>query len=289
MMYYAHLANRRLIELSGEDTIVFLQGLISNDATRLKKGETIYAALLSPQGRFLHDFFLLPWKDSVLLDCDVSSLPDLTQRLTMYKLRSRVTLTPRDDMAVAAIWGDKAPKLSAFPDPRMAQLGWRIADDVKTIQTACEKEGIKALGAEAYEQLRLASGIPDGAHDMVREKSLLLEFGFEDLHGVDFTKGCYVGQEVTARTKYRGQLRRFIYHVHADNALPACGTAVTSDGAAIGELRSSRDGIGLALLEVAAVEKAHAEGKNFEAGNMGFKATLPPWISHPPKALIRGE
>jgi len=278
-MRYATLP-RRIIEVSGDDAAAFLQGLVSNDVSRLQKGEAVYAALLTPQGKFLHDFFLVPQGASILIDCDKDSLPDLLARLTMYKLRSKVTIGAKENLGVAAIWGNQKPEMEVFPDPRLAQLGWRAVGDINAIASGC-----KPATFDDYERFRLELGVPDGARDMVRDKSLLLEFGFEDLHGVDFKKGCYVGQEVTARSKYRGQVRRFIYQVRADKVLPPAGTPVVLADVPVGELRSVAGNIGLALLKVEAVEKA----QEFHAAGVACKAALPSWVLHPPKALVVGE
>ena len=293
-MFYAHLADRAVISISGDDAFVFLQGLVSNDVMRLKKGESVYAALLTAQGKFLHDFFLMPQGDSILLDCNKQGAADLLARLAMYKLRSKVTLEAKDDAGVVAVWGEDSgsgfrASEAWFSDPRMPQLGWRFIGNSDAISARCKEQGMTAADDKAYERCRLSLGVPDGAYDMVREKSLLLEFGFEDLHGVDFAKGCYVGQEVTARSKYRGQMRRFIYQVQAEVALPPCGTPVTLDGVAAGELRSGQNGTGLALLNVAMVGNAQSRDHNFEAKNVVFKASLPRWAMHPPKALTIEE
>jgi len=309
-MHYTHLAGRALIECSGEDASVFLQGLVSNDVSRLRDGVAVYAALLAPQGKFLHDFFLLPWQNSILIDCDSQSLPDLLQRLKAYRLRSKVTVgAMAENIGVAAIWDDpdvkcqmsnvknstslpfdSCPLTFAFPDPRLPQLGWRIVGDIVAISAWCQGQGMQPADDTAYDRLRLELGVPEGVCDMVREKSLLLEFGFEDLHGVDFRKGCYVGQEVTARSKYRGQVRRFIYAVRAvAGTLPASGTPVMLGDAPAGELRSGLGSIGLALLKVAEVEKANRSGADLYAEGAVLKAMLPPWVSHPPKALTIEE
>jgi len=292
-MYYTHLAERKLIEISGDESASFLQGLISNDVMRLREGTAVYAALLTPQGKFLHDFFLTKRSSTILIDCAAESLPDLLSRLSMYKLRSKVNIKAKEDLGVAAIWDGKPVQNSAFVmflDPRLAELSWRIIGDIAAIESWCAGQKIPKKTMADYERMRLELGIPDGARDMTREKSLLLEFAFEDLNGVDFKKGCYVGQEVTARSKYRGQVRKFIYQVHATHGtLPPSGTAVTLGDEPAGELRSNQNGIGLALLNVAMVEKALAGDINFQAGDAAFKATLPPWVAHPPKALTIAE
>jgi len=283
-MAYAFLHERGLIGLSGEDAREFLQGLVSNDIRRLQEGGAVYAALLSPQGKFLHDFFIALRGGIFFLDVDKVHLPNLMQRLNLYKLRSKVTIAEEKNSAVAAIWdAEFSIKNSefSFPDPRLRQLGYRIMGNAEVIEQRCQAQHLQAGD---YDRMRLELGVPDGARDMVADKSLLLEFGFEDLHGVDFNKGCYVGQEVTARSKHRAQLRKFIYQVKAHETLPPAGTPVFLGETEIGQMRSSSENIGLALLKLADVEMAEKSNKELYAGAISLKATLPQWVIHRPAA-----
>lgn len=285
-MYYAYLPYRGVIRVSGEDTIPFLQGLVTNDVTRVKNGEAVYAALLTPQGKFLHDFFVVPEGDTILIEVDMARIEELVKRLSMYKLRSKVTIAP-GDKKVTAVWGSEAeshkPEAGIFKDPRLPQLGYRVVGDVDTTRM------MKATPGE-YEAHRLSLGIPDGERDLIPEKSLLLEFGIDQLHGVDFSKGCYVGQEVTARTKYRATLRKFIYKVQADDGLlPEPGTPVLIEDKEAGQMRSSAGNMGLALLSVEQVETARKTHKNFHSGTVLLTASLPTWVTKPPQALTVEE
>ncbi|MDE3060200.1 MAG: folate-binding protein YgfZ [Pseudomonadota bacterium] len=282
-MPYAQLDDRGLLKVSGEEAVAFLQGLVSNDVRPLAQNRAVYAAMLTPQGRFLHDFFLLPWPDGILIDVSSARLPDLLQRLTLYRLRSKINLEPMPGMSVTAAWerdsGFGIQDSGVFSDPRLPELGWRIIGEAVDL-------GPGRADAEAYERHRLDLGVPDGSRDMIADKSLLLEFGFEDLHGVDFAKGCYVGQEVTARSKHRGQVRRFIYHVRAGgDMLPLPGTPVMLGDVQAGEMRSSLGNTGLALLKVAEAEKAEAGRLMFHAGTAALKASLPQWVTRPPAAV----
>lgn len=248
-MLYATLSDRTVIRLSGEDRIAFLQGLITNDANLLTQGEVLYAALLSPQGKFLHDFFLIPYAEQILLDINKTRAADLIGRFNVYKLRSKVQIE-MTDMKVTALWDNpisqQPPAALSYPDPRLPALGWRVYGEVD----------ISGATQGDYEFHRVTLGVPDGATDMHIEKSFLLEFDFERLRGVNFSKGCYVGQEVTARSKFRGQVRRQLTRISAEKILPPLGTSVTSDGVIIGELRSTSGSVGLALLNIEALEKA---------------------------------
>ncbi len=269
-MPYAPLDHRHIIAITGEDRVGFLQGLITNDATLLSSGKPIYAAMLSPQGKFLHDFFLLPDGERLLLDVDGSRADDLLARLNSYKLRAKVTFRPEENLRVTAIWSEPPAALTGaitITDPRLEALG---------IRTYGQQDAPSNIASGSYESHRIQLGIPDGAKDMHRDKSLLLEFDFEALHGVSFSKGCYVGQEVTARSKFRGQVRRQLFIVHADTALPPTGTDITSDGTIVGELRSTEGCDGLALLKT-------DELKNSTAPLMAHGITLshriPEWRS----------
>jgi folate-binding protein YgfZ len=267
-MFYAALDDRAVIALSGEDTIPFLQGLITNDAALLQNNQPLYSALLSPQGKFLHDFFLLPQPERILLDVSRTREADLLSRLKIYRLRSKVTIEQQPQIKVVALWGSNIQSDNhIMPDPRLPAMGYRAYGDAPTLSAISGKEA-------DYEHHRIALGIPDGAKDMHIDKSLLLEFGFENLHGVNFSKGCYVGQEVTARSKFRGQVRKQLYQVwSSDMPLPACGTPITADGMVIGELRSTSANIGLALLRSEEVEKAAV----LMVGDTTLNCRIPNW------------
>mgnify|MGYP000420293001 CR=1 FL=1 len=266
-MPYAHLNDRAVLLLSGDDRVTFLQGLITNDTEKLAQGEALYAALLSPQGKFLHDFFLVPEGNHILIDIHHNRAADLMARLNIYKLRSKIMIAPQPDMHVTAAWEIPAPAQGehVIADPRHPTLGWRIYG--KAAAPTHDPHG-------DYEAHRIALGIPDGVKDMTVDKSLLLEFGFDALHGLSFSKGCYVGQEVTARSKFRGQVRKQLYRVESDAALPASGTSITTGSTVVGELRSTSGKQGLALLKTEEVEKAELP---LMAGDTPLRCRLPEW------------
>jgi folate-binding protein YgfZ len=278
-MKFAPLTHRTLLVVSGEDTLPFLQGLISNDTRKLEQGEAIYAALLTPQGKFLHDLFLVSWNGKIWIDCERARAEDLRKRLTLYKLRSKVTVEMAPEtMGVVAVWDgawtEKSEQYIAFADPRLPELGMRIMGDVKVIEAA--------LSAQAkpgnYDAMRLALGVPDGSRDLIVEKSLLLDWGFDQLHGVDFSKGCYVGQEVTARMRYRGQTKKSMYLVKSTTPLPLAGTKIYCGEIEAGELRSSLDGIGLAVLRMEEVEKSKQSEMPLRAADSILEASFPAWL-----------
>lgn len=285
-MHYNILPHRTVLRLTGEDTLSFLQGLVTNDVSHLKDGEACYAAMLSPQGKFLHDFFIIYWQAAVWIDGNATRTDDLKKRLMLYRLRSKVDITTEQDMAIAAAWGEGAlpssPELSVFADPRHAALGYRVMGRRAALEAYFTAHNIATSDIDAYESTRIALGIPEGAKDMVFDKSLLMEFGFEALHGVDFKKGCYVGQEVTARSKYRAQLKKSLYQVSAvSGTLPPAGTEIRAGEVVVGEMCSSAGSKGLALLRMAELQQAMDAGSKLIAGDVAITAQWPQWMPVP--------
>ena len=259
-----HLLDRAVLSVSGEDRVSFLQGLVSNDVAQATETGAVWAALLTPQGKWLADFFVSARGDRLLLDVEAAQAASLAQRLTRFRLRARVTVEPVP-LQVHAGWDAPAPD-RAVPDPRLAEAGWRLLAEDGPSATA---------DADAYDRHRLRLGLPDGSRDLEAEKTTLLEAGFDELHGVSWTKGCYMGQELTARTKYRGLLKRRLVPVRAEAAVPPPGTPVTVDGTEVGTMRSGRDGEGLALLRIDAL------GKTLVAGGTALQAAVPAWMRLP--------
>ncbi|MEK6746231.1 MAG: folate-binding protein [Pseudomonadota bacterium] len=251
-MFNAFLSQRGLISIGGEDSLEFLQGLVSNDVRQLADGKPVYAALLSPQGRFLHDFFLIPWNGKIFVDVKRDRVGDLFSRLKIYRLRSKVEIAVEESFSVCALWAgvteeNENPDYNIYVDPRLPELGFRAIGRKDAIAEFCQQKSISPVVVEEYEYFRLSLCVPDTS-DMVVEKSLLLESGFEELHGVDFSKGCYIGQEVTARSKFRGQVRKSFYSVKADENLPVSGSKIMVGDEVIGEMRTSLKDIGIALI-----------------------------------------
>ena len=290
---YALLPGRAVLAIEGEDARGLLQGLISNDVERLAPDHAIYATLLTPQGKFLHDFFIAEADGRLLLDCEADRRDDLERRLTFYRLRAKVTLAADDDCVVAALWGDgaatglaeaegSAGRLAggvAYVDPRLAAAGARAFLPRGSAAEALEAAGFAPATAEDYDRHRLSLALPDGSRDIAVEKGFLLENGVDDLNGVDFDKGCYVGQELTARTKHRATIRKRLYRVDVDGALPDPGTPVTVDGRAAGVMRSGRDDVGLALLRVELIAKAAEAGVPLNCGDARLTPVKPDWAT----------
>jgi hypothetical protein len=287
------LGDRAVLEIAGADRRDFLQGLVSNDIAKVRPDRAVYAALLTAQGKYLHDFFIAAIGDVFLLDGEAARLADLKRRLDLYKLRAKVTLAEAGDRYVAAAaFGDDAfdalhlpaePGAAAafaggvaYVDPRLAALGARLLLPRGAGLAPLQAAGFRAADAASYDRARLALGVPDGSRDLVAEKSILLESGFDELNGVDWQKGCYVGQELTARTKYRGLVRKRLLPVTIDGPLPAPGTPVLLGTEDAGEMRSASDGMGLALLRLEALDAASAANP-LTAGPARLTAHKPAW------------
>jgi len=264
------LQDRGILAVTGDDRASFLQGLVSNDTSKLGGG-ALYAALLTAQGKYLHDFIMVERDGVIWLDTEAARLPDLRRRLSIYKLRAKVAIDERPELAVAAVFGGSLPDI-AFPDPRLAELGGRVVLPREQIRATLAGLGLAEADFAAYDSLRLGLGVPDGSRDLVVDKSILLESGFDELNGVDWQKGCYIGQELTARTKYRGLIKKRLFPVHIDGAAPQPGAILTLDGKEAGEMRSSRGDRGLALLRL------ETYARELGADSATVRATTPGWM-----------
>jgi folate-binding protein YgfZ len=267
----AMLEDRGVISVSGADATSFLQGLLTNDVERLAPNEARYAALLTPQGKILFDMIVVraPGQEpAYLIDCTAAQAAELAKRLGFYKLRAKVAIADMSaDRAVAAFWGDEAPSVGEgvlYADPRDPRLGWR-AILPRPIAAAV---GLEHAGE--YEGLRIAAGTPKGGLDFAYADAFPHDANFDLLHGVDFDKGCYVGQEVVSRMKHRGTARKRVARVKLAGPAPAPGTPVMDGELAVGALGSSSGREALAMLRIDRVEDASTAGRPLNAGGVGL-------------------
>ncbi len=283
--HFALLPHRSVIAVGGDDRVEFLQGLISNDTTKVAPGRAVWAALLTPQGRFLNDMFVVDGGDgTLLLETERERAPALAKKLNLYKLRSKVKVEDRSAaLDVAVVFGAGAEKALpidgaiAFVDPRLADLGVRVLAQVGKMAGLLQARGLAEAPLGDYDALRLSLGAPDGSRDLPVEKALLLESGFDELNGVDWKKGCYMGQELTARTKYRGLVRKRLFPVRIEGTLPVSGTTVELDGQDVGELRSGAGERAIAMLRVDAARGGGA----LTAGGARIVPEFPAWMRLP--------
>ena len=295
MSAFTILQDRGLLTVGGSDRSSFLQGLISNDIDRVTKNCAIWAALLTPQGKYLHDFFITEIEGRFFLDCEGTRLMDLGQRLSKYKLRASVDFGIEESMTVATIYGcsvkefftldAKTGAAAAFcggivyRDPRLNDMGVRAILKTDTAKVALQDIGLKEAPAEEYDSFRLSLGIPDGSRDMLVEKSILLESNFEELNGVDWNKGCYMGQELTARTKYRGLIKKRMVPIKLEGSEPAPGTSILCGAKRVGEIRSVRSGLGMALIRLEYIERSESNQVKLLADGVQVTPRKPAWAN----------
>lgn len=264
------LPGRALLTVSGEDRASFLQGLVSNDVTLAMQGamQGVWTALLTPQGKWLADFFVQERDGRLWLDVEAGQAEMIQKLLSRFRLRSKVAIAAEPGRVWAG-WGGAPMPENAFADPRHPAAGWRGPAPEDARPDAEEA---------AYDAHRLAIGLPDGSRDMEAEKSVLLEAGFDELNGVSWSKGCYMGQELTARTKYRGLVKRRLVPVAVEGPLPPRGTAITGpDGTELGEMRSGRESRGLALLRLEALRGLAP----LACGEARLTPDIPAWMKLP--------
>ena len=293
--FFSPLDNRGVVSVSGKDAASFLQGLVSNDVDRVSESRAIWAAFLTPQGKFLHEFMIVKHDDGFLLDCERDRRDDLITRLTRFRLRAKVDIKPEDDGAIAAAWGDdvfdtfdipatpgsavRRSDVIIFADPRLTDIGVRLVGPPEDLATVAETLDFQLTDGSAYDQKRIELGLPDGSRDLDVEKALLLENGFEELAGVDFDKGCYIGQELTARTHYRALIKKRLLPVKIDGPVPDPGAPLTVDGKHAGEMRSAIGSDGLALVRLGVWQSA--PGGILMCGDSRITPTPAPWMTLP--------
>jgi len=269
----ALLEDRGVVSVGGEDAASFLQGLLTNDVETLNPGEARYAGLLTPQGKILFDMIVVRAPAGAgaafLIDCAAAQAPDLARRLGFYKLRARVSIA--DESAargVAAFWGappDRLPEGAIYADPRDPRLGWRA------ILPRAAATAVGTEHAATYEALRIDAVVPKGGVDFAYGDAFPYDANFDLLNGVDFQKGCYVGQEVVSRMKHRGTGRKRVARVKLAADAPPAGTPVFDGELPVGALGSSSGREALALLRLDRVEDANASGRRLSAAGVALK------------------
>jgi tRNA-modifying protein YgfZ len=268
------LTDRGVVRISGVEALSFLHKLVTNSLLDLKPGDARYAALLSGQGKLLFDFFVVPVPEGCLLDCSRAQIPDLIRKLMLHRLRTPVTIEDMStSLAVAAVWGEPVPPDFAgitFVDPRAPDMGLRLIAPAEALAFATTPQ-------EAYEAHRTSLGVPKGGVDFPYGDAFVHDADLDWLHGVDFNKGCYPGQEVVARVHFRKSARKRIVKVHFDGPPPASGSEVMMGDINIGHIGSVAGAQGLAMLRLDRVEDARTAGTKLTAGDAALDvAPAPP-------------
>ena len=291
--YFVKLEGRGVVAVSGEDRVHFLQGLVSNDVHLISDTCSIYAALLTPQGKFFCDFFMSKGQSEFLLECDSKLLSGLEKKLRMHKLRSKINI---EDVSykfdVFAGFGSgihsaigstgnsghtiKVSTGLMMVDPRLAAMGIRM---ILTKNARPTIGDLKECDSNDYELLRITSGVPDSVQDMEFQKTILLEAGLDELNGIDWEKGCSMGQELTARTKYRGLIKRRLIPVSVSGALPEPGTLILFKGKEAGEVRSGVGCMAMASMRLNVLDEWARLGGELMAGASSVIPQKQDWMN----------
>lgn len=290
-LFYTHLNYRQILKISGCDVIPFLQGLISNDAQILSKHKPIYAAFLTPQGKFLEDLLIAPFKGDFWLDSYKNSFDDFKKKLTLYKLRQNIVLQPIESHKIYALWGEnwddslkfdknqnilEIEKGVVFKDPRLNALGGRAY--LENTHFLNQHDFVEK-SLESYDYHRIMLGIPDGARDLQPGKAILLENGFDDMGAINWEKGCYLGQELTARTKYRGLVRKRLLPFSFEGIDPHIGDIVHAGDNEAGEIKSIVSNIGLGLFRLEYLKELTNKNGVVKSSNTIIHPFIPKWMN----------
>jgi folate-binding protein YgfZ len=292
-MKAAFLPDRGVVKVAGEDARNFLNGLVTTDVTRLAPGLARFGALLTPQGKIIIDFLITEAPaghgGGFLLDCPRALAQGLTDKLRFYKLRAKVTVENlSDSMGVLAAWDGSfamRPDLS-FADPRDAALGWRVLVPQELAQKVADLIGAELADSQAYEAHRIACGTPRGGLDFIYGDAFPHETNMDRLNGVDFDKGCYVGQEVVSRMQHRGTARTRTVKIILDDFAPEPGTAIMAGDKPVGTTGTTAGPNGLALVRTDRVADAIEAGIPLTAGGLGLRLADPGSIRTPEKKTV---
>ena len=292
-MKAAFLPDRGVVKVSGEDARAFLDGLITTNVELVTPGIGRFGALLTPQGKIIVDFLVTEAPEAhgggFVFDVPLALAQAFATKLGFYKLRKKVTidnLSPQ--LGVMAVWdGTPATKPDlAFEDPRDPQLGWRVFTPDDLVDETATALGAEVTDSEAYEAHRIASGAPRGGVDFIYGDAFPHETNMDRLHGVDFDKGCYVGQEVVSRMQHRGTARTRTIRVRLDGSVPEIGLPVIAGDKPVGTMGSSANGVGLALLRTDRVSDALDAGLPLTAGGLPISVVSVDDVAPPKKASV---
>jgi len=283
-MQVALLPDRGVVKVAGDDARGFLNGLVTNDMAKVAPGKPRFAALLTPQGKIIVDFIVAeaPGNDGggFFLDCPRALASALVEKLNFYKLRAKVICEDLSSvLGVLAIWDGTAESEYglSYPDPRLPALGSRIMLPPHLAEEAAADLGGMLVGADAYEAHRIALGVPRGGLDFIYGDTFSHEADMDQLNGVDFGKGCYIGQEVVSRVEHRASARSRVVPIVYDEFAPSSGLPVMAGDRQIGTLGSTAKGHGLALMRLDRIGDALAAGATIEAGGIAIRAVKPAW------------
>jgi folate-binding protein YgfZ len=270
----AELSRRAVVAVRGAEAEKFLNDLVTSDVTAISAGAAAYGGLLTPQGKILFDFIVFREEDGFLIDIPRAAVADFVKRLGFYRLRAKVEIA-EDDRRVMAAWGsDRPPAVAGLvaADPRLPALGFRII-----AEEAAAAPGFEPASEADYDAHRIALGVPEGGVDFAFGEAFPHDADMDQLAGVAFDKGCFVGQEVVSRMEHRGTARRRIVHVRAASPIPPAGAEITAGDRPVGTIASSADHAGLALVRLDRAREAIDTGVPLMARGMPVEVEIPEW------------
>jgi tRNA-modifying protein YgfZ len=283
-MKAALLPDRGVVKVAGTDARSFLNGLVTADMTKVAPGQAAFAALLTPQGKIIVDFIIAEASTEdgggFFLDCPRGLAPTLTAKLNFYKLRAKIMIEDLSEtLGVIVVWNGSGETEFGlrYVDPRLAALGLRIMVPPHLMHETAADLSADLVDAKDYEAHRIGLGVPRGGLDFIYGDAFPHETDMDQLNGVDFAKGCYVGQEVVSRMEHRGTARSRVVPVAFDGFAPEAGAPVMARDKAVGNLGSTADGRGLALLRLDRIEDAIAAGSDITTGNVILRLMKPDW------------
>ena len=286
-IFFTALSHRSFLRLTGHQVQSFLQGIISCDTQGLTTGKAIWGALLSPQGQFQHDLFIAPLSQSLnsyLLETDRDGREMLLKKLERQNFKKTIEITPEDSYQAYGLIGDHCPDLSHpyFIDPRIERGFWRCWVN-PSLTTPFTSDFFEELPFETWDIKRITLGLPDGLRDLTQDKTLLLEAGFDELGGIGWQKGCYLGQEVTARSKFRGQVKKRLIPLKFEKIMTGQDKRLYQNENDIGTVTSYAQNWALAMIQISALKKALENQESIFIGTgpdrMKGEIHLPSWLS----------
>jgi folate-binding protein YgfZ len=278
---------RSVVRVTGEDAARFLNGIVTNAVEALAPGAAVFTALLTPQGKIVVDFYVVGVAadegGGFVLDAPKALADELVKKLGFYKLRAKVEIAARPDLAVAVVLDHEPPAELGliYLDPRHAGLGWRAVLPAEGAAQALEAAGAKLVGPEVWQGRRISLGIPEGGQDFIYGDTFPHEADMDLLGGVDFHKGCFIGQEVVSRVERRDVARKRVVPVAFADAAPTAGIEVTAGERAVGFMGSAAGRLGLALLRLDRVDEALKQGSKLFAGGIELQLVKPDWANFP--------
>jgi folate-binding protein YgfZ len=296
-VYYTSLTDRGILFVSGVDSLTFLQGIVTNDMAKVSTDQAIYAAILTPQGKYFSDFFIVKSSSGFLVDCPANQINDLKKRLSTYRLRAKVEIEDQSEIYNVISFIDKKAhsdtglpetpgkatpfnEAIVFVDPRLIELGIRVILPRNSTQEFISNLGYTSENLTVYRAAQFSLGVPDGSDDKMLKQAFPLEMGFNELNCISFDKGCYIGQEVTTRMKIRKLVKKRLVPMVFSGPPPKPGSTIRKQDVKAGQIFAASDGVGLAMLKLEVLDQILSEGVQLVAEETTLNVRKPSWFEN---------